>query len=76
MAGSKAQRFKQVNKHIGDGIDYEFLNDYHCHIWHTLIDNLPYEYNIHTDESSKNIKYLHQLQHELYDAGIELKIEL
>lgn len=24
----------------------------------------------------KPIKYLHQLQHELYDAGIELKIEL
>ena len=24
----------------------------------------------------KNIKYLHQLQHELYDAGIEFKIEL
>ena len=23
-----------------------------------------------------NIKYLHQLQHELYDAGIEFKIEL
>ena len=25
---------------------------------------------------NKNIKYLHQLQHELYDAGIEFKIEL
>ena len=24
----------------------------------------------------KPIKYLHQLQHELYDAGIEIKIEL
>ena len=29
-----------------------------------------------TNESSKNIKYLHQLQHELFDAGVELKIEL
>ena len=34
------------------------------------------EYNIHTNESSKNIKYLHQLQHELFDAGVKLKIEL
>ena len=24
----------------------------------------------------KNIKYIHQLQHELFDAGVELKIEL
>ena len=29
-----------------------------------------------TRYTHKLIKYLHQLQHELYDAGIELKIEL
>ena len=68
--------FTQVSKHLGDGIDYRFSNDNECRIWHTLLNNSSYEYNIHTNESSKNIKYLHQLQHELFDAGIELKIEL
>ena len=34
------------------------------------------DYNMGNDLLDKPIKYLHQLQHELYDAGIELKIEL
>ena len=33
-------------------------------------------YDMDNDLLDKTIKYLHQLQHELYDAGIELKIEL
>ena len=34
------------------------------------------DYDKGNDLLDKPIKYLHQLQHELYDAGIELKIEL
>ena len=34
------------------------------------------DYNMGNDLLDKPIKYLHQLQHELYDAGVELKIEL
>ena len=34
------------------------------------------DYNMSNDLLDKPIKYLHQLQHELWDAGIELKIEL
>ena len=68
--------FTQVSKYLGDGIDYRFSNDNECRIWHTLLNNSSYEYNIHTNESSKNIKYLHQLQHELFDAGVQLKIGL
>lgn len=33
------------------------------------------DYNMGNDLLDKPIKYLHQLQHELYDADIELKIE-
>lgn len=34
------------------------------------------DYDMGNDLLDKPIKYLHQLQHELWDAGIELKIEL
>ena len=34
------------------------------------------DYNMGNDLLDKPIKYLHQFQHELFDAGIELKIEL
>ena len=34
------------------------------------------DYSMGNDLLNKPIRYLHQLQHELYDAGIELKIEL
>ena len=34
------------------------------------------DYNMSNDLLDKPIKYLHQLQHELWDVGIELKIEL
>ena len=34
------------------------------------------DYDMGNDLLDKPIKYLHQLQHELFDAGVELKIEL
>lgn len=75
--------FKEVGNSPNDGIDYELSDNLYnktdicyCKIWHTLIKENSYTFNIHTGNSSKNILYVHQLQHELWDNNIKLDIKI
>ena len=76
--------------HVGlvfkDGTSYLY-NVNISNMWYhldelVLLRRLKHNYQIYiTDcgshyEINKIIKYLHQLQHEIWEAGIELKIEL
>ena len=67
------------------GFEPIFNGNYHKHIdnFDLLLIDLVTSYEIVIEDydlgrmmGNKSIKYLHQLQHELYDAGVEFKIEL
>ena len=67
------------------GFEPIFNGNYHKHIdnFDLLLIDLVTSYEIVIEDydlgrmmGNKSIKYLHQLQHELYDTGVEFKIEL
>ena len=71
--------FKEIGNHPNDGISYELPDSgkyLYCIVFHTFSDTESYEFNIHTERDTKNITYLHELQHFVWEhIGIELKIE-
>jgi hypothetical protein len=72
--------FKEIGNHPNDGNSYELPNSgkfLYCIVFHTLHDTESYEFNIHTESETRNITYLHELQHFVWEhIGIELKIQL
>ena len=65
-------------EHISNGNYHKQIDNFYL-----LLIELVESYSIEITDCclgnmicDKNIKYIHQLQHELYDAGVKFKIEL